>query len=691
MFHYFFRKCVIFLLVFFLPPVQASKKVNDLKREISLIKSTLDRIENSIAKDKLGKNQESKDFLYKFQMIIRKRINGLIRSFDALFKVLSNPSLKKSFVHKEFFLALSGSLLFFFAARFFVRSSLSRKRGRDTGGPLGRTTLLTCIIFVPSIFALLFSAFMGLILFPGSGLFASKKGLSFLMTFPFHIYFSWAVFMWVDVVFLSRPSQNILSAPHSIKAKNVSLWLKLFSACYLSSIFLLCIFQVFVLYDSVQKSAENAILDLGIFLCTLCIARALSLLAKQVPEKEHTFDVQRFFVIFKWTVILSCVLWFFKRGLCFRLLPLIFLTTIAFLSAGIVEKKVRCVRLSILWSMRHKSFALRPLFRSHVWFHQAVQAIIWFTLLRMWLAFFDHSYFFYTPFSLSMLSSLLTRMFSIAVIIVIANALVKGVDRILIYYIQESGKNYQGKNYFLSKRLETLMSMVKTLTRLVIWVPACSLILGKVLSLDVRAWITGISLGSFGLAFGMQQLVRDFTTGFFVILENNLMVGDEVDVDRHRGVVESISMRTLKIRTDYGMLLTIPFGSIHIIGNKNRSFSAFLVNVSVDYKEDPDRIKALLEEAFAKVRSLMSRKIYGNIEIRGLHEVTSYSLVVQAKIKTAPNAQDLVRCAFNRALKDIFDREGISVPKSPHAVDRALPSLTNTFCKERGALGETLS
>jgi hypothetical protein len=50
-----------------------------------------------------------------------------------------------------------------------------------------------------------------------------------------------------------------------------------------------------------------------------------------------------------------------------------------------------------------------------------------------------------------------------------------------------------------------------------------------------------------------------------------------------------------------------------------------------------------------------------------------------------------VRYAFNRALKEVFDREGVFVPKSPHAVDRNLPSLTNTMCRERGAVGEALS
>ena len=87
-----------------------------------------------------------------------------------------------------------------------------------------------------------------------------------------------------------------------------------------------------------------------------------------------------------------------------------------------------------------------------------------------------------------------------------------------------------------------------------------------------------------------------------------------------------------------------------------------------------------MERAFSLLKRLplFNRRILGPLEVRGVNEVTSYSVIFQVKIKTAPNSQDMVRRAFTRQLKQVFDEAGIVVPTSPHTVLKAAPSLTHT-------------
>jgi len=223
--------------------------------------------------------------------------------------------------------------------------------------------------------------------------------------------------------------------------------------------------------------------------------------------------------------------------------------------------------------------------------------------------------------------------------------------------------------------------MLKTFLRIIVWAPAIGIILAQLGWNIETAWVTSIGAVSFALTFGLQSIVRDFVTGFFIIIENNLMVGDEVEVDQRKGKVEAIALRTLKVRSDDGILMTIPFGHIGIIGNKSRDFSAIIMNISVAYKEDLDRVQSLIEKAFLQVRRtpFVGRRVLGALEIRGVNEVTSYSVVFQIKIKTTPSNQDLVRRTFNKILKTLFDEAGIVVPTSPHMTMRASPSLTNTI------------
>jgi small conductance mechanosensitive channel len=301
--------------------------------------------------------------------------------------------------------------------------------------------------------------------------------------------------------------------------------------------------------------------------------------------------------------------------------------------------------------------------------------LIWFPYVEQWVG--ERHWAILQSLRLFMFSGL----FNSVIIVFFSLILIKMGDRVLRYYVEEKYSADTVENNFLASRLKTLMAMLSTLLRVVVWIPAVGLIFSQFGNVNLSTWVTSIGAASFGLTFGLQHIVRDFIAGFFIILENNLMVGDEVEVDQRSGKVEAITIRTLKIRSDQGMLLTIPFGSIQVIGNKNRQFSAIVLNISVGYNESIEKVQSLVEKTFALVKRtpLFGRRIIGPLEFRGITEVTSFSMIFQVKITTAPNMQDSIRRAFTRQLKIAFDEAGVVVPVPPVSTARAIPSLTNTI------------
>jgi small-conductance mechanosensitive channel len=266
----------------------------------------------------------------------------------------------------------------------------------------------------------------------------------------------------------------------------------------------------------------------------------------------------------------------------------------------------------------------------------------------------------------------------------VALAVVSFGDRLLRHYLEKKPTlDSSIEAAYLGGRFRTLLTVARTLLRFGVWVPFFLLLL-SIFGYDVRILLTSVGIASLGLSFGAQAFVKDFITGFFILLDNSLIVGDQVEIDGKSGTVESLSLRTLRVRADNGTLLTIPFGNIGVIGNKSRDFACALINLTVRYDADPDKVQALLEKAYQMLRrnSTFGKRLLSPIEVRGITEVSDYAVVFQARLKTAPGQQDAVKRAFNRILKTLCDEAGFPVPTPPYGSERSgtiLPSLTNTL------------
>ena len=218
-----------------------------------------------------------------------------------------------------------------------------------------------------------------------------------------------------------------------------------------------------------------------------------------------------------------------------------------------------------------------------------------------------------------------------------------------------------------SARARTLLPLARRALMIVLVIMATFIALSE-LGIDVAPRIACAGVGGIAVGFGAQSLVRDVITGFFILLENVFHVGDVVDLgNNNSGVVEAISIRTVRLRDLSGTVHTIPFGDVSRIQNLTRDFSYYLLNVGVAYREDMDEVMQVLRDLGAEMQAdpLYRFSILEPIEILGVDAFADSAVIVKARIKTRPMRQWAVGREFNHRMKKRFDELGIEIP-FPH-------------------------
>jgi moderate conductance mechanosensitive channel len=220
-------------------------------------------------------------------------------------------------------------------------------------------------------------------------------------------------------------------------------------------------------------------------------------------------------------------------------------------------------------------------------------------------------------------------------------------------------------------RVRTLLPLLRTAMLSLIAVMGTLIILSR-LGIDIAPLLAGAGIIGVAIGFGSQALVRDVITGLFILLEDQLAVGDIVDVGKgHAGVVEVISVRTIRLRDLSGSVHTIPFSEVTTVTNMTRDFAYAAARVTVAYGEDTDRVVEILQEAGEELRAdpELGRWILDPLEYLGVDALNEFSIVLLVRIRTLPSKQYAVGRAFNRAVKLAFDKYGITMrDPSPVAI-----------------------
>ncbi len=221
-------------------------------------------------------------------------------------------------------------------------------------------------------------------------------------------------------------------------------------------------------------------------------------------------------------------------------------------------------------------------------------------------------------------------------------------------------------NLETEKRVNTLMSIVHGVLKILLWAIFIMILLKKI-GMDIGPIIASAGIIGLAVGFGAQELVRDFISGFFMLLENQVRAGDVAVINGTGGLVEKIEMRTITLRDLTGTVHVFQNGKINSLSNMTKEWSAMVFNIGVAYKEDVDAVMTVIAEVGKNLINdpQFSTRIIEPIEVLGLDEFGDSAVVIKARLKTKPGDQWSTGREFRKRLKSAFDSKNIEIP-FPH-------------------------
>lgn len=196
----------------------------------------------------------------------------------------------------------------------------------------------------------------------------------------------------------------------------------------------------------------------------------------------------------------------------------------------------------------------------------------------------------------------------------------------------------------------------------IVWVVALLTALPRI-GINPFPALTLAGLASVAIGFGAQNLVRDLITGFYIILEDQYVVGDTIQIGDTTGRVEHLTLRRTVVRDARGALVTIANGEIRTVGNLSRDWSQAFVDVSLAPEAPLERTLQAVEAAAAELRGdpAWSLALVDGPRILGIQGYDQSALTVRLQVRTAPTRQDEVSRELRRRIQLEFQRQGIAL------------------------------
>ncbi len=244
----------------------------------------------------------------------------------------------------------------------------------------------------------------------------------------------------------------------------------------------------------------------------------------------------------------------------------------------------------------------------------------------------------------------LARMFRILIVIVLAivigrlgSGLIRRAVGGLRLRIGSSGSAARAED-----RVRTVGAALASAFRAAIWVIAVLTIMGE-LGIQLGPFVAGATIVGAALGFGAQSLVRDFLSGFLILVEDQYGVGDVITVNDTTGTVESLNFRTTRLRAVDGVVWYIPNGEIRKVGNSSDEFNRALVDVVLPWPVDVDRAVEVISEAAGTVADddALRESILSPPDVWGVDTISTDGLTIRVAVKTVPAH----RAAIARALR----------------------------------------
>jgi len=217
-----------------------------------------------------------------------------------------------------------------------------------------------------------------------------------------------------------------------------------------------------------------------------------------------------------------------------------------------------------------------------------------------------------------------------------------------------------------AQQIRTLASVIYSVGVFLVAGFAITTIL-TVFNINIGPLLASAGVAGLAIGFGAQTLVKDFITGFFILIENTFDVGDVIRTAGVQGTVESLTLRRTMLRDADGTVHMIPNSQMTIVSNLTRDWTQLTLHVAVDYKENSDRVVALLKEVATEVRNdpSFATSIVADPEVPGIDRVSGDTVDYLLLVKTRPGQQYAVARQLRRKIKECFEQQGIK-PAGPN-------------------------
>ncbi|HMV20951.1 MAG TPA: mechanosensitive ion channel family protein [Rhodocyclaceae bacterium] len=216
------------------------------------------------------------------------------------------------------------------------------------------------------------------------------------------------------------------------------------------------------------------------------------------------------------------------------------------------------------------------------------------------------------------------------------------------------------------QRIRTLSRVIRYVLTVAVTLLGAMLVLGE-LGISVAPILGAAGVIGIAVGFGAQSLVKDYFTGFFLLLENQLRIGDVVDAGGKSGTVEELTLRYLRLRDYSGNVHYIPNGNITVVTNMSLGFAYAVIDIGVAYAERIDEVIALMRRVGETLRTdpSFATRILEPLEVAGVEQWADSAVVIRCRFKVAPLEQWSVRREYLARIKAAFDEAGIEIP-FPH-------------------------
>jgi moderate conductance mechanosensitive channel len=211
-----------------------------------------------------------------------------------------------------------------------------------------------------------------------------------------------------------------------------------------------------------------------------------------------------------------------------------------------------------------------------------------------------------------------------------------------------------------TRQVQTLASVLTSIGVFIILFVAALEVL-PLFGLELGPLLASAGVAGLAIGFGAQTLVKDFINGFFILLENQYDIGDNIRIAGVKGTVEDMTLRRTVLRDDDGTLHTVPNSNITIVSNTTRDWSKLTMRVVVAYSEPTNRIMSLLQQIADEIRHdpAFASDIVADLELPGIDRVGNGEAEYLMLVKTRPGKQFAVSRELRRRIKESFEKNKV--------------------------------